>query len=230
MVSDPQEGYNAEASYTPGPKLELRRAEDGEVAFSAWPRLFRDGATDMLSGDRGWWFDFSPVREVGDYYVYDPTTERRSHVFRISPEVYRDVLRAAMRVFFYQREAWDHRPPHAEEPWLDGPTYLQDRRARAVWAKDDPGTERDLSGGWMDAGDTNKYPTFLPDVIHPLLYAFREHPAVFGDDFNIPESGNGLPDLLDEVKWELEWLEKMQDDDGGVFLKMGPIWRGSEPS
>jgi hypothetical protein len=142
---------------------------------------------------------------------------------RIGTGVYRDVLRAAVRVFYYQREATAHTAPWAEAPWQDGPSFLQDREARAVWAKTDPSTARDLSGGWMDAGDTNKYPPFLSEVIHPLLYAWRANPAVFSDDLNIPESGNGLPDLLDEVKWELDWLIKMQDADGGVFVKMGTV-------
>ncbi|TVR55808.1 MAG: glycoside hydrolase family 9, partial [Puniceicoccaceae bacterium] len=59
---------------------------------------------------------------------------------------------------------------------------------------------------------------------HPLLYAWRAHPgAFFGDDFGLPESGNGLPDLLDEIKFELDWLVKMQDTDGGVYIKMGNV-------
>ena len=142
---------------------------------------------------------------------------------RIGPGVYRDVLRAAARMFYYQREATAHDAPWAEAPWQDGPAFLQDREARALWEKQDPSTARDLSGGWMDAGDTNKYPTFLSEVIHPLLYAWRANPGAFTDDLNIPESGNGLPDLLDEVKWELDWLTKMQDADGGVFIKMGTV-------
>lgn len=223
VISDPQKGFNAAESYMSGAELQVRRASDGEVVHRGAPQSFARGKIDRASGDRGWWFDFSAVRESGDYYVFDPSTDRRSHVFRIAADVYAPVLRTAMRVFYYQREAFPRQPPHAEQPWVDGPTYLQDRHARSVAAKHDPATERDLSGGWMDAGDTNKYPTFLPEVMHPLLYAWRENPSAFGDDFNVPESGNGLPDLLDEVKWELEWLVKMQDVDGGVFLKMGHI-------
>jgi hypothetical protein len=124
-------------------------------------------------------------------------------------------------MFYYQREATAHTAPWAEAPWQDKPSFLQDHEARAIGAKDDPTTARDLCGGWMDAGDTNKYPSFLGEVIHPLLYAWRTNPSVFTDDFNIPESRNGLPDLLDEIKWELDWLVKMQDADGGVFIKMG---------
>ncbi|HEY0945433.1 MAG TPA: glycoside hydrolase family 9 protein [Opitutaceae bacterium] len=223
VISDPERGFNADDSYAPGPELELRRVGDAVAVHRGAPASFRGGAVDRASGDRGWWFDFSAVNEPGEYYVYDPRNDRRSHVFRIDSDVYAGVLRAALRVFYYQREALPRQPPHAEPPWVDGPTYLQDRHARALDARDDPDSERDLSGGWMDAGDTNKYPTFLPEVIHPLLYAWRENRAAFGDDLNIPESGNGLPDLLDEVKWELDWLAKMQDADGGVFLKMGHI-------
>lgn len=223
VLSDPQIGFNAGDSYTPGPHLEVRRAADDTVVFRGVPTLFDGGRTDAVSGDRGWWFDFTPVSATGDYYIVDPDKPIHSATFRVAADVYASVLRAAVRVFYYQREATAHIAPWAEAPWRDGPSFLQDRAARAIGAPHDPATARDLSGGWADAGDTNKYPSFLGEVIHPLLYAWSAHPAVFTDDFNIPESGNGLPDLLDEVKWELDWLAKMQDADGGVFIKMGMV-------
>ncbi|HUL55257.1 MAG TPA: glycoside hydrolase family 9 protein [Opitutaceae bacterium] len=223
VLSDPQRGFNAADHFAPGPVLEVRQAAGGAVIFQGAPARFNRGKIDALSGDRGWWFDFSGVQQPGQYYIFDPKLGRRSHVFRVAPDAYGNVLRAAVRVFYYQREATAHVAPWAEVPWQDGPSFLQDRETRAVWAKNDPATARDLSGGWMDAGDTNKYPPFLGEVIHPLLYAWRANSAIFTDDFNIPESGNGLPDLLDEVKWELDWLVKMQDADGGVFIKMGDI-------
>jgi hypothetical protein len=227
VVSDPQKGANAGDHFSVGPLLELRQVADGKVTFQGPAELFKGGKTDAISGDRGWWFDFSAVRQPGEYYVFEPKLGVRSHVVRIGPAVYRDVLRAAVRVFYYQREATAHVAPYAEKPWLEGPSFLQDREARAVWARQDPATARDLCGGWMDAGDTNKYPPFLNETIHPLLYAWRANPAAFTDDFNVPESDNGLPDLLDEVKWELDWLTKMQDVDGGVFVKMGTVEFGS---
>ncbi len=51
--------------------------------------------------------------------------------------------------------------------------------------------------------------------------ASRQNPRIWGDDWNIPESGNGVPDLLDEVKWELDWLLRMQNATGSVLSKMG---------
>lgn len=221
VLSDPQLGFNAGDHYTPGNDLELRSADNDAVVFHGAPTPFNHLRTDAASGDRGWWFDFSAIETPGRYYVFDPATGARSDEFQIAREVYAPVLRAAVRVFYYQRQATAHVAPWAESPWQDAPAFLQDRSARAVEAPDDATTSRDLSGGWADAGDTNKYPSFLGEVIHPLLYAWRANPAVFSDDFNLPESGNGFPDLLDEIKWELDWLMKMQDTDGGVFIKMG---------
>jgi Glycosyl hydrolase family 9/Secretion system C-terminal sorting domain len=54
--------------------------------------------------------------------------------------------------------------------------------------------------------------------LHNLLFAYQENPTVFGDANNIPESANGVADLLDEVKVELNWLIKMQDVNTGAVL------------
>jgi endoglucanase len=56
----------------------------------------------------------------------------------------------------------------------------------------------------MDAGDYNKYVTFAASPVHMLLTSYRQNPGIFTDDFNIPESGNGIPDIIDEVRYELE--------------------------
>jgi hypothetical protein len=168
-------------------------------------------------------FQFYDRHGVEEYYVFDPSTQMRSPVFRIAEDVYYPVLRAACRMYYLQRENMPLEKKYIEGLWSDEAILTQDKEARAVWAKEDASTARDLAGGWMDAGDTNKYPTFLGEVIHPLLYAYENNPKAFGDDYNIPESGNGLPDVLDEVKYELEWLRKMQDSDGGVFIKLGNV-------
>lgn len=223
VISNPVRGYNASDKYRPGPELQVRRVSDGGVVLRGAPTPWRDGAVHDDSGDQGWWFDFSALRQPGRYYVYDPVSKLRSPCFSVGPDVYKNVLRAAVRMYYYQRLSWELKAPYAEAPW-QLPSYMdQDRHARAVWAKDDPSTERDLSGGWMDAGDTDKYPPFNADTISSLLYAYRANPAAFGDDFGIPESGNGLPDLLDEVKYQLDWLAKMQAADGGIYVKMGSI-------
>jgi len=77
-----------------------------------------------------------------------------------------------------------------------------------------------VSGGWHDAGDYGRYVVPACKAVADLLLAFRAAPEAFGDDWDIPESGNGVADVLDEVRFELEWLLKMQRDDGGVYHKV----------
>ena len=77
-----------------------------------------------------------------------------------------------------------------------------------------------VSGGWHDAGDYGRYVVPACKAVADLLLAFRAAPEAFGDDWDIPESGNGVADVLDEVRFELEWLFKMQRDDGGVYHKV----------
>ena len=74
----------------------------------------------------------------------------------------------------------------------------------------------------MDAGDKNKYTTFATSAVIQLIEAYRMNPNVFKDNYNIPESGNGIPDVLDEVKFELDYLKRMQDATvtNGFFLKL----------
>ena len=229
VISDPQKGYNDFDHYTPGSKLVLR-TRAGQTVFTGGPTAWNQGKTHEDSGDRGWWFDFSSVSTPGEYYVYDLSTKKRSPVFRIGAKVFKPILTAASRMFYFQRLGMPIVSKHAQGLWVDDAAFVQDRMMRSVLAKDDKSQERDMSGGWMDAGDTDKYPPFNGDVIHPLLYAYRANPKVFTDDFNIPESGNGLPDLLDEVKYQLDWLLRSQFPDGAVPVKMGDIdYNGTYP-
>ncbi len=66
----------------------------------------------------------------------------------------------------------------------------------------------------------NKYTNFTYAPMHDLLYAYQEKPTIWTDDFGLPESGNAIPDILDEIKWELDWLLKMQNADGSVLSRV----------
>ncbi len=68
--------------------------------------------------------------------------------------------------------------------------------------------------GWHDAGDLSLYSASLNTALFWLLDAFSDFRPT-ADDSNIPESGNGVPDLLDEARWGLEWLLSVQDASGG---------------
>jgi endoglucanase len=224
VLSDPQTGYNAALSYNPPATIELRNATTNSVVFSAAIAQWNSGITHDRSGDRGWWFEFSTVTTPGSYYVHDPVNNQSSSVFEISDYPYGDVLKAAGRAFYYNRCNAPKLEEHAGSNWTDATNFLnalQDANCRYIHDKNNAALEKDLSGGWFDAGDYNKYVTFTYSTLHDLLYAFEESPSVFGDDWNIPESGNGIPDLIDEVKWELDWMIKMANPDGSVHIKMG---------
>ena len=170
-----------------------------------------------------WWSDFSSLRERGEFYIYDPQNNTQSDTFRIAPNVYLDVLKQAVRMYFYQRSGFAKAAQHAGTKWSDAAAFLgpqQDTHCRYV---NDPGNaalERDLRGGWFDAGDYNKYTVFASTAVTELLLAYEQNASIWTDDYNIPESGNGIPDILDEVKWELDWLLRMQSSDGSVLSKV----------
>ena len=233
VVVDPEVGHDADVDtdVPPGDRLEVRRGSDDTVVFAGEPVPWGGGAVHPQSGDRGWWFDFSSVTEPGEYSIVDPATGAETGRFEIADDVYDQVLDAALKAFWYNRANTAH-PESLGGPWNDDAAYVgprQDTEARWVDDPENPATARDLSGGWFDAGDTNKYVTFAIEPVHLLLAAYRNHPTVFDDAVGIPESGNGIPDIIDEVQWELSWLERMQDDDGGVLLKVGLVDGGEVP-
>ena len=76
-------------------------------------------------------------------------------------------------------------------------------------------------GGWYDAGDYNKYIVNSGITTGTLLSAYEDFPGYFNELYtNIPESGNDVPDILDEALYNIRWMLSMQDpNDGGVYNK-----------
>ncbi|MES2630305.1 MAG: glycoside hydrolase family 9 protein [Bacteroidota bacterium] len=222
IISKALTGYNAPDSYTPGTTFQVKNIA-GAVVFTGSPVAWNSGNTHAQSGDKVWWFDFSTVTVPGNYYVLDVSSNVRSYEFRIGQDVYYNVLKHACRMFFYQRCNMAKNTPYADARWTDGASHRQDTACRSVTAQGNAATAKDLSGGWFDAGDFNKYVNFTYQPVHHLLEAYDENPSAFTDNFNIPESGNGIPDLLDELKWELDWLLKMQLANGSVLSKVSTL-------
>jgi len=224
VLSNPQTGYNSALSYTAPANLEVIDNNTMQVVFTASPTVWNGGSTHSQSGDSGWWFDFSSVTQSGEYYVNDPVNNEQSAVFVINDNPYLEVLKASVKMFYYNRCNMPKTAPSADANWVDGDNFnnaLQDYNCRYIYDSSNATLEKDLSGGWFDAGDYNKYIPFVYNVAHNLLSAYEMNPNLFTDNWNIPESGNGLPDLLDELKWELDWMMKMANPDGSVHIKMG---------
>ncbi|MDO6422134.1 glycoside hydrolase family 9 protein [Saccharophagus degradans] len=232
VIRDPQVGFDSHLSFNPSANFEVVSADTHEVVFSGTATPWNSGKTHSGSGDKVWWFDFSALHTAGQYYVRDAASGEKSYPFLIDNNVYKNVLKQAARAFFYQRAGFAKQQPFADEAWADGASHLgplQDANARLYSAPNNPATERDLQGGWYDAGDYNKYTSWTANYVIGLLHAYSENPAAWGDDFGIPESNNGVADILDEIKWGLDWLTRMQNADGSVLSIVG-LSHASPPS
>jgi endoglucanase len=167
--------------------------------------------------------DFSAFQQAGSYVVEVPQLGQ-SYPFDIKNRVHQAVAAAAIKGFYFQRMSialpekyagkW-HRPAgHADSKALIHPS--------AASAQRPAGTVIYSTRGWLDAGDYNKYIVNSGITVGTLLSAYEDFPAYFRrQKLNIPESQNPVPDLLDEVLWNLRWMLTMQDPhDGGVYHKL----------
>lgn len=230
VITQPEDGNSNIGSFSNSRYLsdtyQVISLDTGNIVYEASAVPWQDGNAHSQSGDHAAWFDFTQVQNPGKYIVKNAQLDDASSAFQIADNVYQDILVSATRMYFYQRSGFAKQIPFADSRWTDNAAFLgngQDPEARFVNDKNNAALERDMRGGWFDAGDTNKYVTFAVQSIHQLLDAYIQNSTIWTDDFNIPESGNGIPDLLDEVRFELDWLQRMQDEDGGAFIKIGTL-------
>jgi hypothetical protein len=229
VIRNPEVGFDAAESFVLSGNYAVINATDSSRVFTGKPTVWGGGKTDDSSGDKAWWFDFSELKTAGLYYVLDLDSNLRSYEFEIREDIYAEVMTQALRAFFYQRSGFAKQPPFARDEWADGASHLQDKTARDFLKKTDASTTRDVSGGWYDAGDYNKYTNWTANYVVDFMKAFLENPGVWGDDNNIPESGNQIPDILDEAKWGIDHLLRLQEPDGGMLCVVG-VSHASPPS
>ena len=152
VLSNPQSGYNASENYAPGATIEVRNFFTDEIAYSTSPASWSAGATHGQSGDQGWWVDFTSLNVAGTYYINDPTNQEKSGAFVINNNPYRDVLKAALRMFYYNRCNHPKETPFAQTGWTDGMNFhhnLQDANCRYIYDPSNASLEKDLTGGWF---------------------------------------------------------------------------------
>jgi subtilisin family serine protease len=219
IFSDPITGFNDSLSYTPPSNVYVKDAFTHATVHTGTAAAWDSGNEDPLSGDKVWWYDFSSLQTSGTYYISDNSII--SENFEINEDVYDDVLEAGFKTFYLQRCGHNTTLPYTTSGYVDGLCHGQDANCKFINDPTNPARELDLSGGWHDAGDYNKYVNFAHNAVIDLLFSYEYNPEAWNDDMNIPESGNGIPDLLDELKYELDWLLKMQQTDGGVLCVVG---------
>ncbi len=168
--------------------------------------------------------DFSDFKECGKYRLLSSGVT--SYEFEIKEHVYDDLQTAMLRALYYQRcgtaleEKYAGKYSHAA-CHCSPDTYI--RRSSVVTETDDEFTIKsldnaeyvDLRGGWHEAGDFSKNIISGALAAMLLMYGATLFPESFKNFSNIPESGNGVPDALNEARWELEFAMKLQNEDGG---------------
>lgn len=219
MIMLNQVGYNVNQKKVavvkmPGP-YQVKN-QQGEVVMTI---STREGIHDPLSRETLYRLDFSKLTRPGKYKLVHFFGEE-SYSFVIGDDVYEDVHNAMIKALYFQRCGCALEEKYAGE-YTHGACHTNQV---TVWS--DRSKTFECTGGWHDAGDYGRYITPAAVTIGHLVYAYEKYPEAFEADLNIPESGNGVPDVLNECRYELEWMLKMQLEDGGVYHKLTTQYHG----
>lgn len=231
--SAPQVRVN-QVGYLPrGPKTAtLRSVADDAIPFelrdSAGKVLFtgrsQPRGLDRASGDRVHLLDFGAFAET-TRGVRIEAAGASSFPFDVRDDLYAQLKFDALKYFYHNRSGIDIVRPFVEQTWARRAGHLSDRSVPCWGGK--CSYQLDVSGGWYDAGDYGKYVVNGGISVWTLLGFYERSVHLgpgkdpFGDGpLNIPESGNGVPDLLDEARWEIEFLLKMQVPEGEPLAGM----------
>jgi len=167
--------------------------------------------------------DFSAVTVPGRYRI-EVRGVPASDPFVIDADAYAGVADAALKAFYFNRAgiALDATHAGAYARAAGHPDTEVEIHPSAASPGRPAGSVVSAPKGWYDAGDYNKYVVNSGISTWTLLAAWSDYPEFFsGRDINIPESGDAVPDILDEAKWNLDWMLAMQDSgDGGVYHKL----------
>jgi endoglucanase len=187
--------------------------------------------TGRLTATKTWQFsnedvskaDFSDLTQSGTYNIVVPGIGA-SNSFKVSNYVHQPVAIGALKGFYYQRASTRLLIEHANI-WARPAGHPDTNvlvHASAATPQRPVNTVIRAPYGWYDAGDYNKYIVNSGITMYTLMALYEQFPAYCDRlQTNIPESGNSIPDLLDEVLWNLRWMLAMQDpNDGGVYTKL----------
>lgn len=197
----------------------ILRVSTNDTVFKA---ALSDSIKPMYSSAATRIADFSAFNKPGKYTLY-VSGVGNSYPFSINNNAQHAVAVASIKGFYYQRVSmpletqyagkWARPAGHPDIEVLIHPS--------AASAQRPAGTSISSPGGWYDAGDYNKYIVNSGITMGTLLSAYEDFSNYFDTlRTNIPESNDKVPDLLNEVLYNLRWMLTMQDpNDGGVYNK-----------
>jgi endoglucanase len=202
-------------------KFNVVNVANGKVVFSGKPGPFQYWE---LSGDSVCPADFSKVLKPGKYQICVNNNAVCSYPFEIRQGIYTDIAQASLKAFYLIRSGTEITKEFGGQ-WARSaghPDTVVWVHASAASALRPEGFKISSPGGWYDAGDYNKYIVNSSISTYTLLLFCQMYPEYSKQlKTNIPESGNNIPDLMDELLVNLRWMLTMQDpDDGGVYHKL----------
>lgn len=171
-----------------------------------------------LAGEQIQVADFTGMNTSGDYSIYIEGLGY-SYPFKVGDHVMHDAFIGSIKAMYYQRAGMALEEKYAGK-WKREMGHPDDS---VVFHPSSGKNEGYISStkGWYDAGDYNKYVVNGSFPLGQFYTLYEQYPGIITDGgLNIPESGNGVSDLLDELKYEMDWLLTMQDDDGGLYHKL----------
>lgn len=213
------------------PKIAATRMAAGDASFQVVTEPGGQVVLEGVGSDRAFWepsgdsirnYDFSKLQTPGTYRVKLPGVGV-SYPFRIASDVYTAATKASIKSYYYQRSSTALLAEHAGQyaraaGHLDNAVEVHPSAATTTRPAK---TKISSPKGWYDAGDYGKYIVNSGITTWTLLDLYVQAPEFFDTlNLNIPESGNKLPDLLDEILWNVDWMRTMQDEDGGVYHKL----------
>lgn len=187
------------------------RTVDGKIVYTGNVTHF---GSDEVSGEDTYVADFSDFTEEGKFRVL--AGEAESSPFVIGPNAYDSLMRDVCKCYYYLR-CGDALSKDYAGDYYHEPCHMD---LATIYGSDE---KKDVTGGWHDAGDYGRYSTAGSVAVAHLLYGVRFFKGLCDVEFDIPKvpvDGGTLPDILAEVKVELDFLMKMQRDDGAVYHKV----------
>ncbi|MBQ0942829.1 glycoside hydrolase family 9 protein [Ideonella sp. 4Y16] len=200
--------------------VEVIDLDSGRRVLSRWPGPARHWAP---AGQAVRLVDLSALRQPGRYRLRAAGVAD-SPSWRVDPQAYVALNAAAIRAFTFNRASIALTPEVAGR-WARAAGHPDTEvlvHASAAGPSRPEGSRVSSPGGWYDAGDYNKYVVNSAISVATLLLAQAHFPAFFATQrVGLPDSTPGQPDLVQELRWNLDWMLSMQDPtDGGVYHKL----------
>jgi endoglucanase len=195
-------------------------AESGEVVYTGnlQEKRYESEAGEYIS-----YGDFTEVTQEGTYYIEAPVLGM-SYTFAIGDDVYDEIFREACRQYYYNRCGMTLTGQYA------GDNAHNACHTAKTQLREDTAVSIDVTGGWHQDEKGQKDVVSAAKTMSDMLLAYELYGSVFTDDTGIPESGNEIPDILDEIRYEADWLLKMQDQQTGAVYQGITIYQSVSTS